>query len=129
MSAVWVKLNTFEPVVGRCSVKKVSLNVLQNSQGNTCARASFLIRLQAWGVRPATILKKRLVQVFSYEFCGIFKNTYFYRTPPMAASDAYLAPDGLLFIIYIVIDGILAYFHVRFQHMRGNAQLFIHTYL
>ena len=47
----------------------------------------------------------------------------------MAASDAYLAPDGLLFIICIVIDGILAYFHVRFQHMRGNAQLFIHTYL
>ena len=75
------------------------------------------------------IKKEALAQVFSCDFCGIFKNTYFYRTPPMAASDAYLAPDGLLFIIYIVIDGILAYFHVRFQHMRGNAQLFIHTYL
>ena len=75
MSAVWVKLNAFEPVVRRCSVKKVSLNVLQNSQGNTCARASFLIKLQAWRLRPAILLKKRLVQVFSCEFCGIFKNT------------------------------------------------------
>ena len=53
----------------------------------------------------------------------------FLRTPPLAASDAYLAPDGLLFIIYIVIDERLAYGHVRFQHMPGNGQLFIHTHL
>ena len=24
---------------------------------------------------------------FSYEYCGIFKNTFFYRTPPAAASE------------------------------------------
>ena len=46
------------------------LNILQNSQENTCARISFLIKLQ----------------VFSCEFCEIFKNTFFYRTPPVAAS-------------------------------------------
>ena len=31
----------------RCSVKKVVLEILQNSQKNTCARASLLIKLQA----------------------------------------------------------------------------------
>ena len=36
-----------EAVVRRCSVKKVFLKFLQNSQENTCARVSFLIKLQA----------------------------------------------------------------------------------
>ena len=36
-----------EAVARRCSVKKVFLEILQNSQENTCARASFLIKLQA----------------------------------------------------------------------------------
>ena len=36
-----------EAVVQRCSVKKVFLEVSQNSQENTCARVSFLIKLQA----------------------------------------------------------------------------------
>ena len=30
------------------------------------------------------IKKEALAQVFSYEFCEIFKNTYFHRTPPLA---------------------------------------------
>ena len=34
----------------RCSVKKMFLKIVQNSQENTCARASFLIILQAWGL-------------------------------------------------------------------------------
>ena len=36
-----------ETVVRRCSVKKMFLETSQNSQENTCARVSFLIRLQA----------------------------------------------------------------------------------
>ena len=31
--------------------------------------------------------KETLAQVFSSEFCEIFKNTYFYRTPLVAASE------------------------------------------
>ena len=42
-------------VIQRCSVKKVFLKILQNSQENTCARVVFLIKLS-----PATLLKKRL---------------------------------------------------------------------
>ena len=36
------------------------LKLSQNSQENTCAWVSFLIKLQASGIRPATLLKKRL---------------------------------------------------------------------
>ena len=60
-----------EVVAQRCSVKKVLLEILQNSQENTCARVSFLIKLQAF------IKKETLSQVFSREFCGISKNTFF----------------------------------------------------
>ena len=44
----WLLLQS-EAVVQRCSVKKVFLEMLQNSQENTCARVSFLIKLQAPG--------------------------------------------------------------------------------
>ena len=59
-----------EAVVQRCSVKKVFLKISQSSEENTWARASFLIKLP----------------VFSCEYCEIFKNTFFIRTPPVAAS-------------------------------------------
>ena len=35
-----------EAVAQGCSVKKVFLEISQNSQENTCARVSFLIKLQ-----------------------------------------------------------------------------------
>ena len=43
--------DTIETVVQRCSVKKVFLEILQNSQENTCARVSFLLKLQASGLQ------------------------------------------------------------------------------
>ena len=46
-----------EAVAQTCSVKKLFLEISQNSQENTFARVSFLIKLQA---PPATLLKKRL---------------------------------------------------------------------
>ena len=36
-----------EAVARRCSVKRVFLEISQSSQENTCARVSFLIKLQA----------------------------------------------------------------------------------
>ena len=36
-----------ETVAQRCSLKKVFLEISQNLQENTCARVSFLIKLQA----------------------------------------------------------------------------------
>ena len=70
-------------VAQRCSLKKVFLEISQNSQENTCARVSFLIKLQ---VAPAALLKKRLWhRRFLANFCEISKNTFFYRTPLVAA--------------------------------------------
>ena len=56
-------------VAQRCSVKKVFLKISQNSPENTCK----------------FIKKEALTQVFSGEFCEIFKSSFFYRTPPVAS--------------------------------------------
>ena len=48
-----------------------TLKISQNSQENTCARILFLITMKI----------ETLARVFSCEFCEIFKNTFFYRTP------------------------------------------------
>ena len=45
------KVENVEAVARRCSVKKVFLEISQNSQENTCARVSFLIKLQASGLQ------------------------------------------------------------------------------
>ena len=37
-----------EAAAQRCSVKKVFLEISQNSQKNTCARFSFLVKLRPW---------------------------------------------------------------------------------
>ena len=66
-----------EAVAQRCSVKKVFLEISQNSQENTCARVSFLIKLRALACN--FIKKETLGQVFCCEFCGIFKSTYFIK--------------------------------------------------
>ena len=44
-----------EAVAQRCSVKKVFLEISQDSQGSTCARVSFLTKLQA---KACSFIKK-----------------------------------------------------------------------
>ena len=68
----------------RCSIKKVFLKNSQNSQENTCAKVSFLIKLQVFlaglfliKLQAFFLKKQTLAQVFSCEFCYIFKNTFF----------------------------------------------------
>ena len=69
-------LHTAEAVTKRCSVKQVFLEIYQNSQENTYGRVSFSIKSQVLGLRPATILKKRL-------WCRCFPVSFakFRRTP------------------------------------------------
>ena len=74
--------NFTEAVARRCFIKKVFLEILQDSQENTCARFSFLIKLQVSGLqlyqkRDNFIKKEILAQVFSCEFCEISKNIFF----------------------------------------------------
>ena len=66
--------------------KKVFLEISQNSQENTCARVSFLIKLHT---KANNFIKKEtLTQMFSSAFWEIFKNTFYYKTPPMAAPES-----------------------------------------
>ena len=60
-----------EVVAQRCSIKKVFLEISQNS---TVASACNFIK------------KEALAQVFFSEFCEISKNAFSYRTPPVVAS-------------------------------------------
>ena len=61
-------------------MKKVFLEISQNSQKNTCARNSFLIKLQA---RPAILLKKSpWHRGFPVNFAKFNYSTLFCKTPP-----------------------------------------------
>ena len=62
----------------RSSLKKVFLKISQNSLENTCARVSFLIRLQSSGLQ--LIKKEALAQVFSCEFCKILRTRLLQNT-------------------------------------------------
>ena len=75
------KLNA-EAALRRCSVKKVFLEISLNSQENTCAIVTFL------QPQASNFIKiESQTQVFSCEFCEhLSKNTFLYRTPPLAAS-------------------------------------------
>ena len=63
-----------EAVVRRYSVKKVFLKVSQNSREGICARVSFSNKVA--GLRPATLLKKRL-----WHRCFLVNFVKFLRTP------------------------------------------------
>ena len=78
MAVIWLfsylapqNRKTSEAVALWCSAKKEFLEISQNSQENTCNLSK----------------KEALAQVFSYEFYKISKNTFSYRTPPVAASE------------------------------------------
>ena len=75
-----IYLQMLEAVVQRCSVNKVFLEILQKSQENTYARASFLIKLLTWGLQIyATLLKKGLWhRCFPINFVK-FLTTPFYK--------------------------------------------------
>ena len=82
-----VPFQTSEAVVWRCSVEKVFLEISQNSHKKACARVvSFLSKVT--GQRPATLLKKRLWhRSFPVNFAKFLRAPFFYRTPPVAASE------------------------------------------
>ena len=64
-----------EAATGGVPQEKAFLEISQNSQKNTCARVSFLIKLQA---ETCNFIKKEsLAQVFFCELCEISKNTFF----------------------------------------------------
>ena len=65
--------------------KKGVLRNFAKFTGKQLCRNFFLNKVA--DLRPATLLKKTLAQVFSCEFCEIYKNTFFHKTPLVAASE------------------------------------------
>ena len=64
-----------EAVVRRCFVEKVFLEISRNSQENTCARASFLINLQALDLQ--LYQKETLTQVLPANFAKFLRTPFF----------------------------------------------------
>ena len=61
------------------------LEISQNSQENTCVRASFLIKFP----QACNFIKKEdLTQMLYCEFCEISKNTFFHKSPLVTASES-----------------------------------------
>ena len=100
-----------EAVVQRCSIKKVLIKFLQNSQENTCARVSFLIKLQTWKLWHRCFpgnFAKFLGALFFIEhlwwlLLELFINGYL------------LTFFNILMIVYLFYFGRLAWvFHIKF---------------
>ena len=73
-------LSTEAPATGGVLWKKVFLKISQNSQENTCARVSFLIKLQDSAC--SFINKETLEQVFFLRTLWNFSEHLFQITPP-----------------------------------------------
>ena len=66
--------------------KKVVLRNFTKWKGKHVCQSLFFNKVA--GLRPANLLKKRLWhRCFPVKFCEIFKNTFFYRTALVAASE------------------------------------------
>ena len=95
---------------GRGSVKNVFLEIHKNSQNSQEKHLSLCQSLflnNVAGLRPETLLKKRLWQrCFSCEFCEISKNIFFYRTPP----------QGCFFFLSHVIS--LIFYFILWKHQK-----------
>ena len=65
---------------------QVLLNFFQFSPENTCVGV-FLKNILQVG-QPATSLRENLTQMFSCEYCETFKNSFFYKTPLVAAFES-----------------------------------------
>ena len=79
-------LQYIEPVTQTCSLRKVFLEILQNSHKSTCARVSISIKFIL--IKFYKFIKiETLAKVISCEFYEISKNTFSYSTPLAAASE------------------------------------------
>ena len=88
----------------RCCIKKAVLKIPLYSQEKHICWSLFLIKLQVFSLQ--LYLKETSTQVFSCEYCVIFKNTYFKEHLRMAASG--------LSINYLLTFGYICYYRLEF---------------
>ena len=100
----------------RSSRPKMFLEISQNSHENTCARASFLIKL----LKKETLLKKRLWhRCFSANFSIFLRTPFFYRTPPIAVFNSKYCFSLRYYPIFLTSSDIT----YRQLHVSGRAHL------
>ena len=63
------------------------------TQENTCVGVFFK---KFAGLSAPNFIKKRLQHVFSCEYCKMFKSSFFYRTPPVAALQSSLNTNMII---------------------------------
>ena len=76
---------TTEAAARKCSVKKSVLEIFAKFIGKHLCQSIFFDKFA--GLSLQLYWKNTLTQVLSYEFCEIFKNIFFDRTPLVATSD------------------------------------------
>ena len=116
----------------KCFVRKLFLEMSQNSLESTCARLSFLTKLQA---KACSLIKKEtLAQVFSCGFCEISKNAFFTEHVWATASD--IRPFFFCFFLFFNImmnllnidncSRTLAF--KKFRHLNKSHPKFVNIY-
>ena len=109
-----------EAATRTCYVKKVFLKISRNSPENTCARVSFLIMLQAWGLRSQleAWLKCNVQKTLIWPEAvtkGVLKNTFFekyckiYFTVALLVNLQLLGFNFLVFKLWFVMLSKSAY--------------------
>ena len=88
------------------------LKALQNSQENTYTTAFFLKKLHTWGLQ--LYRKETDAQIFSGEFCEIFKNIVFSEHDLMGSrvnniSEPFLKKENISFCL----DGLVLKAHIQ----------------
>ena len=78
MSVVITASSSFSPVTWKQSLGGVKKGVLRNFAGKPLCQCLFFKKVT--DLRPATLLKETLAQVFSCEFCEISKNAFIQNT-------------------------------------------------
>ena len=84
LSCEFCKISKYRSSHRGCSIKKGVLENFAKLTGKHLCQSLFFNKVV--GLRPPTLFKKILAQVFSCEFYEISKNTFFYRTLPVAVS-------------------------------------------
>ena len=80
-------VNSSEAVTRRCSVVGALENFAKFTGKHLCQSLFFN---KVAGAACNFIKKETLAQMFSCEFCEIFKNTFFKRTPLVAAFNSFI---------------------------------------
>ena len=95
------------------------LKVSQYSEENIFVGGMFLL-MEPVFLFNSFIKKESSTQVFSCEYCKVFSNSFFYRTPPLAVFDQILNKDHEVYLDNY-LTSIPPLQHLKIQRVRHNS--------